>query len=235
MATYEIIVTDVTCYGTLYCVAGWDRNAKCMIRPEPPNASAANEASKFWNGQNAGPGKCFAVGNVVRFDASPPPHNFPFPHATEDRLMDPSRPMAVLAQLTLPKTAQAVVGGISPTLQAAFDGGLVRAPSAKAYVPGGHNGRSLGAIEIAPNQIGFHTNANLSNGKTQLRARVVIAGISYDLSVPADAARTRWKGSGLAALQNDANAASRIHVRVGLARPFSQNPCYLQINGLYFL
>lgn len=235
MATYEIIIPDVTCYGTLFCVAGWDRLAGRMIRPEPPGATVASEVSRFWDGSLAGPGRFFAIGNIVRFDASPPHANFPYPHATEDRLVDLSRPMDVLGQLTLPQTVQAVTSGTSPTLEAAFDGGLIRAASSKAYVLGGHVGRSLGAIEIVPNRIQFHVATNSTNGKQQLRSRIAVGNHSYDLSVPADSARTRWKGNGLASLQGDANASNRIHVRVGLSRPFAGNPCYSQVNGLYFL
>jgi hypothetical protein len=36
MAVYEVIVTDVTCYGTKYCVAGWDRNVGGMVRLNRP-------------------------------------------------------------------------------------------------------------------------------------------------------------------------------------------------------
>lgn len=236
MATYEIIVTDVTCYGSLFCVAGWDRVAGGMIRPEPPGASVVSEASRFWDGHFAGSGRLFAVGNIVRFDASPPHANFPFPHATEDRLVDLSTPMTVLEQLTLPQTAQAVVGGISPTLEAAFDGGLFRAPSSKAYVPIGHNGRSLGAIEITPNRLSIHVDS-YNPDKPKLRAHVTIGQTAYDLSLTAASARTRWKVDGLEALRADVQASERVHVRVGLSRPFPAMPdhCYSQVNGLYFL
>lgn len=88
VATYEIIVTDVTCYGSLYCVAGWDRLTGQMIRPEPPGANAADEASRFWNAGYAGPGKTFAVGNVVTLIATDALPDFLFPHATEDRIVD---------------------------------------------------------------------------------------------------------------------------------------------------
>ncbi|MBZ9661394.1 hypothetical protein LB523_20330 [Mesorhizobium sp. ESP-6-4] len=206
-----------------------------MIRPEPPSASAINEVSRFWEGNFAGPGRFFSVGNIVRLEASPPPANFAFPHATEDRLVDLSKPMDILGQLTLVQTAQAVAGGTSPTLEAAFDGGLVRAASTKAYVLEGHIGRSLGAIEITADRIQFHVATNPNNGKQQLRAHIAAGNHYYDLSVPADAARGRWKTSGLASLQDDANASNRIHVRVGLSRPFAGNPCYSQVNGLYFL
>ena len=88
MTQYDLIVTDVTSYGDLFCVAGWDRLSNCMIRPEPPGANVAIESSRFWSGQYAGPGRAFDLGNVVRFSAAPADPSFPFPHATEDRLVD---------------------------------------------------------------------------------------------------------------------------------------------------
>ncbi|MER8404220.1 hypothetical protein [Mesorhizobium sp. M0185] len=236
MTTYEIIVTDVTRYGTLYCVAGWDRIRGGMIRPEPSGAIAANEPSRFWDGQHAGPNRTFAVGNIVRFDANAPAANFQFPHATEDRILVAGQPIMLVGQQTVAQTAQAVAGGISPTLEAAFNNGLIRAASNKAHVPIGYNGRSLGAIEIAPNQIQFYVQS-FDPAKPQLRSRITVGNNLYDLSVPADAAKSRWQGQGLAGLQADAQASMRIHVRVGLSRPFAAMPnsCYSQVNGLYFL
>jgi hypothetical protein len=94
--------------------------------------------------------------------------------------------------LDLPGTAATVAAGVSPTLAAAFDGALVRAGSGKAYVPAGHRGRSLAAVDIAAAQIEFFEDA-YQGGNPKLRARLTIGGVVYDLSVPADAARTRWK------------------------------------------
>lgn len=236
MATYEILITDVTCYSNLYCVAGWDVQAGRMIRPEPPSANMTYEPSKFWDGQYAGRGRMFAVGNVVRIDANPPPAQFPFPHATEDRIVDTSTTIQVLRALDSPGTVAAVSAGVSPTLEAAFDNALVRPFSGKAYVPAGHKSRSLGAVEIRPNQLQFLENTYNPN-KPKLRARVEIGGNLYDLPVTADAANTRWQQNGLAALQGDVQASGRLHVRVGLSRPFAAMPnqCFVQINGVYFL
>jgi len=236
MTTHEIVVTDVTCYGQLYCVAGWDRLSDHMIRPEPPGANAKTESSRFWDGRFAGLGKTFSVGNVVRFVAGPALPDFLFPHATEDRIVDLGTPMVVLNQLTPPQIAQAVATGVSATLNAAFDGALVRPSSRKAYVPMGHYGRSLGAIEIAPAEITFFENTFDTN-KPKLRARVTSDGNVYDLSVPADATRTRWKVAGLSGLRADVQASNRIHIRVGLSRPFLAKPndCYSQVNGVLFL
>lgn len=231
MANYQILVTDVTCYGDLRCVAGWDVDRGRMIRPEPPTASAA-EASKFWDGRFAGAGQIFSVGNIVRFEAADPPANFLFPHATEDRLVVEGTDIQNARSLNLREMIASVAGSRSATLSDAFDGGLIRPNSGKAYVQSGHRGRSLGAIEIRADEIAFH---EVYDGKRKLRARLSIDQTTYNLSVTSDALRRRWRTGGLQALEEDRKKSDRIHVRVGLARPLSGGQCYAQINGAYFL
>jgi hypothetical protein len=89
---------------------------------------------------------------------------------------------------------------------------------------------------VSPGQIDFFEDTYQGN-KPKLRADLTIAAVDYDLSVPADAARTRWKAAGLAGLQADLEASRRVHLRVGLSRPFPAMPnqCYAQINWIYFL
>lgn len=236
MAAYELIITDVTCYGSLYCVGGWNLNGGGMVRPEPPGANIANEASRFWDAQRAGPGKFFSVGNVVRFEAAAPPQNFPFPHATEDRVFSAGPRSTVIRQLTPSQLARSVSAGVSPSLEEAFGGKLVRTHNGKAYIAAGERTCSLGAVEIKPDHIRFGEEMR-EGGKRRLRAVISQNGVAYDLSVPADAARTRFLAGGVAALQADAKASNLIHVRVGLCRPFAAMPdaCYAQVNGLYFL
>lgn len=236
MPTYALIITDVTRYGDLFCVAGWDVNNGGMIRPEPPTANAVAEASRFWSGQYAGPGKFFAVGNRVRFDAAMPPANFPFPHATEDRVLIAGNHSAVLGQMTVAQMVQAVAAGVSASIDEAFGGQLHRAYSGKAHVTAGTQTCSLDAIEIDPASISFYEDSP-APGKRKLRAKIDQGGVEYDLSVPADAARTRFLAGGVAALEADAQASQSVHVRLGLCRPFAAMPnsCYAQVNGLYFL
>jgi ribosomal protein L28 len=207
-----------------------------MLRPEPAEANANQEASRFWDSRFAGPERPFSVGNIVKFDAVRPPPNFPFPHATEDVLIPPGGRIEVLGVRTLQQVAQHVADGLSPTLLAAFGGGLTRASSAKAYVTIGYRGPSLGAIERKPKQVSFHENTFDAN-RPKLRARIEDDGVWYDLSITADALRTRWKASGLAAVQADAKKSDRLHLRVGLSRPLSamRDKCYAQVNGVYFL
>lgn len=234
MPVYEVLITDVTTYGDLFCVAGWDVNAKVMVRPEPPGANAASEVSRFWDGRWAGPGKYFDVGNVVQFEANPPPVDFPYPHASEDRLF-----VKVIGQGALRKVSDVelvATVGVSAELKAVFGDGLVRALSGKAYVARDFKGPSLGALTLTPSKLSLHENTyNPDNPK--LRAWLTDGLLRYDLAVTADAARTRWLGTGLDALKADIVASKQVHVRLGLSRPFPQRPdeCYVQINGLYLL
>ena len=223
MPTYNLIITDVTRYGDLFCVAGWDLDNGGIIRPEPPTANAITEASRFWTEQFAGPGKFFAVGNRVRFDAAIAPAHFPFPHATEDRIFVGGNNSAILGQMNLVQIAQAVAPGVSTSLHEAFGGQLQRAHSGKAHVVADTQTCSLDAIEIEAGSVAFYED-NPSPGKRRLRARIDQDGVQYDFSVPADAARSRFLAGGVTALEADAKVSQSIHVRLGLCRPFAAMP-----------
>jgi hypothetical protein len=121
-------------------------------------------------------------------------------------------------------------------LDAAFDAALVRPMSGKPYVRKGQHARSLGAVEVMPNQIRFYENTYAAN-KPRLYGILMIDANRYALSVTADAARTRWRTSGLAALLADTQASGRLHVRFRLSRPWAAKPdqCYAQINGVYYM
>jgi hypothetical protein len=236
MPNFEMLVTDVTRYGTRFCVAGWDLQRHEMVRPEPPGAVAAYEASRFWENNIAGPGQVLAVGNVVRFEASAPPQNFAFPHATEDKAVPAGSNITVIARVDLAAIPARVAAGVSNRVAAAFDGGLVRLQNGKASVPRDFRGRSLGAVEVDPKALTFFENS-FGNKPTKLRALIQEGGAAYDLGVTADAAVARWSAGGLKGLNADVAASRRVHVRVGLSRPFAARPddCFVQINGLILL
>lgn len=181
MAVYEILITDVTNYGSLFCVAGVSADGS-MIRPEPHTAQAANEASRFWSNADAGPGKFFAVGNVVRFEANQPPAAFPHPHATEDRLVIPGCQRQIVETLDYAAIPARAHPSVSPSIAQAFDEKVVLAPSRKAYVPKDTQGHSLGAIEIGTRHLQFHVN-NYRPDRPKLRAYVEEGGSTFDLAV----------------------------------------------------
>jgi hypothetical protein len=233
VAIYEILITDVTRYGSKFCVAGWDLGRSKMIRPEPSGARAEYEASKFWDGELAGSGKIWSVGNVVRFEASKPVPDFGLPHATEDRVLADGSKLQVLKTLTLNDVAKAARASVASDIPEAFGGGLERQGNGKASVPAGFKGPSLGAVELKAEAI--HLHENTWEGKTKLRANINDGSHSYDFSVPAEALGDRWRAVGLKKLQAEVQSCGRVHVRVGLARAWAQNPCYAQVNGLYLL
>jgi len=232
---YELIITDVTCYDTLYCVAGWDVGRKCMIRPEPPDMQINREASRFWGEAWVGPNKFFAVGHQVRFHAYPPPCDSPPPHVREDRVFQRSG-STVVRKHSVADTARMVAGGVSFELANTFGGLLRRSSSGKAYVKVTKPIGSLDAIDIGAGQISFQTETN-KKGRLQLRAIITERDARYNFSVPAHAAIVRFRAAGIAGLEDDARRSAKIHVRLGLARPFPDTPdqCYAQVNGLYFL
>lgn len=236
LTNYKILVTDVTEFGELFCVAGWDLLSGRMVRPEPPGTSANAVAGRFWTAEHVGADKVFSVGNVVTCQGVNAPKGFSYPHATEDVVLDAGSMINVVSRETLAATAGMVAGSVSQTLAAVYDGGLARRANGKAYVSKDHNGRSLGAIEIASDALQFHEN-RYKPDKPKLRSWVTVGGISYDIPVTAVAAHQRWRKDGLAALTADAANAGRIHLRMGLARPWSAQPdeCFVQINGILFL
>lgn len=233
---YEVLVTDLTCYGGLFCVAGWAMEARRMIRPEPAGTDPQNESSRFWRANFAGPGSRFAIGNIVRFRAADPPRCHSYPHATEDRVVQPRSSVRLVKNLSQREMLKVASGSLYPTIDDMFGGHLVRQQNGKAYVPTNAETHSLGAIEVTPRQITF-AEETTRQGKRQLRAKIRQSGKVYDLSVPAVAARTRFLEGGVAALAADAKAARAIHVRIGLCRPKPRfaDVCYVQVNGLYFL
>jgi len=237
MTIHELIITDVTQYDDLFCVAGFDINSREMIRPEPPTMNPLIERTRFWCRLAAGPGCFFDVGNVVRFEASPAPANSPYPHATEDRLYvhGPNTGFACTGKMAENEIEEVVRNskGFSQSLSTAFGGALVHNPSTgKAYVPVKTITNSLTAINIVPQLIKFQT-----DDKGKLRALIKDNIVQYNLSVSADAARRLFSSAGISTLMNYAQSSQFIHVRLGLSRPFGEKKdrCYAQVNGLFFL
>lgn len=237
MATYKLIITDVTRYGDLFCVAGWDVEDGGMVRPEPHDAVANREASRFWKGDLAGPNRALAAGNLVQLEAKLPPRDFPYPHASEDRLVVASTEVAKLQELDAKGVAKLAEGSVHKSLGEVFGGRLIRSNSGKAYVSAGERVASLGAIEVSPTSVRFYEQRNSQTGKRQLRALIREQGVDYDLSVPADSPRGLFLSDGADAVQAYARECNTLHLRIGLCRPFAAMPdsCYAQVNGLYRL
>lgn len=203
-----------------------------MVRPEPPNAVAANDVTRFWGLNWVGAGKVFAVGNIVRVTANAPPANFLHPHAYEDRVVVGGSTLQVIGNLNTEALVEAVKGGTSSTVREAYEDNLIRNQNGKSHIDPETQCPSLGAVNRKPRHIELFQHTY--NNKTKLRARLSSGGVQYDLPITATKAQSYVRRNGLASLQELMNEHEDVHVRLGLARPFQGNPCWAQINGLLF-
>jgi hypothetical protein len=222
--TYEIVVTEVTLYGSrLRCVAGYDRERGEMIRPEP-------EAAGFWPQIVCGPATTFHPGHVVRFQGRKP--ETAWPHRTEDVVIsgDPywagtldSEAFRAVLRKTEHLTARLTFGG-----NLAFEG-------RRAFVPAGASCGSLACETMNASDLRLADDAFKDQHK--LRVRVVVDGHVLELPVAAKDFKQAFLKDGVEAARALLPTKGRVQVRLGLARPFDEKPdkCYLQVNGIHAL
>ena len=220
---YRIVVTEVTLYGRLRCVAGFELDRGVMIRPEP-------EPAGFWEAKVCGPNTTFHPGHVVEFRGERP--QTALPHNTEDIVVggQPRR----IAALSADGFRQVLQRAAAFSPQAVF-GDHLRFDRDKAYVPAGAACGSLACQTI--DAASFKLFDQPYRDEHKLRAALEIAGHVLHLGVAAKTLKQAFEKEGLAAAQALAPKAGRAQVRLGLARPFKDHPdqCYLQVNGLHAL
>lgn len=223
MADYSILITDVTNYGDLRCVAGWDLKRGKMIRPEPWPGS-------FWPSGRINKNEFFR-GAIATFSAFPPTPETDYPHFTEDRVVKGS--ISSGAALSQTDRWKALTDSRAKDLDALFGGNLVYTGS-KAFVARGTKCASLGGIEIDPKGVVIEDYKN-QNNKTRLRVWFSNGGQTLAPNLTSSEAHDRYQKKGLKALNDIIANAKRLHLRIGLARGFPAMPdrCYLQINGIY--
>jgi len=221
---YEIVITEVTLYGTkLRCVAGFDLERGEMVRPEP-------EAAGFWPQIVCGAGTTFHPGHVVRFRGHKPDTDWP--HRTEDIVVagDPIRVGALSA-----KEFRAVLGKAAALNPQAVFGDHLIIDGVKGYVPAGSRCGSLAGLTVPSETLRFHDDEY--EGEHHLRARVIVNGRRLDLSIAAKDLKQAFHRGGLQAVRDLAPRRGPVQVRLGLSRPFVKIPdkCYLQVNGIHAL
>src|SRR5436190_23313204 len=138
MAQYRLLVTEITNFGDLRCVAGWDLDRNQMIRPEPFPGG-------FWHLDKTAPRGPFELAGTVQFVATNPNPSTEYPHLTEDRVV--AGEIAVAAALE-DKAAKKLLQSVAyNSLNELFDKNLV-VDGEKAYVPLGAQCRSLGGLVV---------------------------------------------------------------------------------------
>lgn len=224
MAEYKLLVTEITNYGDLRCVAGWDLDRNKMIRPEP-------HAGGFWHSNTVGPVGSFEIGKTVRFEANKPNPETDYPHRTEDRVV-----VGTVRSGSSPANYRGLLRDAAfASFDELFDRNLV-IDGMKAYVPVGSECRSLGGLIVDAKGVEIESYRNPS-GKDRIRLQFRIGGIVLAPNITASEVYASHASGELDALNQNISQASKLLLRVGLARAFDAMPdrCYLQINGLTIL
>jgi hypothetical protein len=113
--------------------------------------------------------------------------------------------------------------------------GQLRFDGFKAYAPAGADCGSLAGLEIpgASLKLAEHR----FEGSAKPEAWLQLGGQTLHLSVAAKNLKQAYIKDGLDAARAMLAGADRLHVRLGLARPWQEHPdqCYLQVNGIHRL
>jgi hypothetical protein len=219
---FRIVVTDVTIYGKLRCVAGWDLDRKCMVRPEPGPGS-------FWPALVCGRNTTFHPGYVVEFRATKPTTSFP--HQTEDWVVrgEASRTDVLSLKEFNNTLLQSQVVGPKGIWAA-----LMKKSGTTAYVLEGVECGSLCAVKISRDKLRLAVKDDA--GWKKPRAKLVLGENEIDLSIAAKNLRQAYDREGLDGIKKLTDS-SQLHLRLGLARALDhtsgERRCYLQINGIY--
>jgi len=217
----DVLITDVTeMGGGNYCVAGWDIDAKRMIRPLPGGSNwPAALLSRYG----------IAPGTVIRVN----PHgtsNGAFPHRTEDM------PINVNSIAVLDRSFSEWIGPAAPAFSAdmasGFSGNLQwksvwEGIRQSVYVLPGTQSNSLIAIRVPRSSLTF------SEAFEKLKATLNDGSAKYQLTVSSKALKEAWRHGGLQGVGNALPARGVFHIRVGLARAFQNPPkCFAMLNGV---
>jgi hypothetical protein len=217
-----MVVTDVTIYAADRCVAGWDLEKDCMVRPEP-------SPGRFWPAIFCGSKSTFHPGHLVSFDGERPRTDLP--HRTEDWVV-------VGDSLTGHGFAGADVfrGVCLKSLArgpAEVLGSHLNFSNDKAFVPQGSECGSLCALELRASELALFDTLDMK-GDTKLRARMPVMGHPLNLSITAKDLKQAYRNDGLEGAKTLLKDADSFHIRLGLARAMdATGRCYLQINGIY--
>jgi hypothetical protein len=218
----DLLITDVTeMHNGNYCVAGWDAARNRMIRPLP---NGGNWTAALLARHRIAPGVTIrAVPNGV-------PRGV-FPHLTEDTPIDAS--VTVLQREIFLDWLGPEAPPLETDLEASFGGHLQwnrewNQTRQGVYVPAGTEWRSLVAISVSYARISFLEDFG------KLKAVVHDDTGRYQLTVSSRLLKEAWREGGLLTIRGALPNQNQYCLRVGLARPFANQPdkCYLMVNGV---
>jgi hypothetical protein len=223
----RLLITDVTeMHGGNFCVAGWNAQSHCMVRPLP---NGSNWTAYLLQQHSISPGTTIEVESTAHQHAST------FPHRTEDT---PVAPQSIRHVNAGPIDW---FGASAPpphaTLSAAFGGHLLynsiwNNVRQGVYVQIGTQVGSLAAVDLARASIQLVEEFDKFKGVNKLKAILDDGEARYKVAASSLALKAGWRQGGLQALGQVLPASVRFHVRLGLARALGEK-CYLMVNGVH--
>lgn len=208
--------------GGHYCVAGWCAATNSMVRPLPNGG--------HWNATLLA-AHHVVPGALIRVQPNGPGTGS-LPHRREDA------PVAINQIQHIGNAAYPWFGPGAPptaqTLDQAFEGhiqyngtwqGVRKAP----YVADGVDTRSLWAIQALSDNLRFLEEFG------KLKATLRDGTATYKMAVTCRSIREVHRQHGLTAVQQLFPTRTNLHIRIGLARSWDDEPdkCYAMINGVY--
>lgn len=223
MVAYQLLITEVTNFGDLRCVAGWDLDREKMIRPEPHPAG-------FWNADRIAPAGVFEVGKTVSFVGSKPNPATDYPHLTEDRVV--TSEIKAGPGVDAAQRKKILKEAAFDSLDEIFDGNLV-VDGLKAYVLVGAKCRSLGGLIVPAKGTVIESYHNYE-GRERLRVRFRDSKTCLAPNMTSTKAYAEHAAGRLDEVNAKIATTDNLILRIGLARGFPAFPnrCYLQVNGL---
>jgi len=231
MADFELIITEVTEKGSFYCLAGWCPIRKRMVRPL--------SYGEYWSSQQLQfpkSGTYVRPGHKVRFSATESRATGDFPHQTENIIVD-RQIRGIIDDPSFSWFGDGAPDTVE-NLQDAFSGylkneNLRNGVFKRNFVPAGSISRSLWGLSLKPSSFQFREDLNFT-GKKQLRAEINDMNGCYSLPVVAKDLLENYRSAGINAIPPLLPLKGKLHIRVGLAQPFDNQPdkCYLMINGV---
>ena len=229
MVDFLLAITEVTEMGSRYCVAGWRPDAQCMVRPLP-------------GGRNWTPHQLekhsVLPGRMLRVSPTGAAYKGVYPHRTEDTVVEETVSVAPGDQPFPWFGDQAPY--VHGSLEEAFSGflqvsGSWHGVSKGVFVPAGVRTRSLVALEVEAGSLFFFEQDY--DDRMSLRGQLTDRNGCYNLAVVSRSLRETWRAEGIAAVKCLLPRRGKLHIRVGLARPWTAegrppDQCYLMINGV---
>lgn len=208
----------------LFCVAGWCAAANRMVRPLP---NGGNWPKGLLTNKGISPGVTLGVTALNQ------PITSAYPHRTEDTPIDP-----MSAQVVHPGPQDWFGVGAPPlatTLQEAFEGNVHHNSEwngrrQSVYVPANAVSRSLWGVGISRDDL------DLVEDWGKLKAHINDGQHNYMVSVSSKGLKEAFRLGGIVAANASLPLDGKLHVRMGLARPWHAHPekCYAMINGVHW-